>query len=146
MTIRDIKLFTAALWDWGIFNGCFGNTRCRVGDVDGILERCGEVLFIEGKPTGYAPPVGEQWKHGQSPTNGQARLWSALAHLGITVMIFYGEATDPDQPMMKTPMFMQQWRRGQAQPDPCKSCSIDIARREVTRWWQWAERMHAEFT
>ncbi len=39
MTIRSKEVFLQGLWDWAVLDGCFGNTRIRPTDVDGLIER-----------------------------------------------------------------------------------------------------------
>ena len=53
MTINDPVKFCAGLWDWGILNGCFGDTLIKPTDIDGFVERNGKFLFFETK----SPPI-----------------------------------------------------------------------------------------
>ena len=46
-----------SLWDWSTLDGCFGNSKIRVGDIDGFVERRGRVLFIETKYPGSWVPT-----------------------------------------------------------------------------------------
>lgn len=140
MTIRDLNRYMESLWDWGFLDGCFGVTRSRVGDVDGILEHYGEILLLEGKPMWCAPEIGEKWRTEQTRMNGQSRLWAGLAGRGVTVMVLWGEAENAAEPMKKTPKRMQLWRRFQPEPDIVKDCSVELVRHYVSRWWQWAEK------
>lgn len=70
MTIRDINHFINALWDWGFLDGCFGDSKSRVGDIDGIVGHCGEILLLEGKPMKFAPDIGEYWQNATAKRNG----------------------------------------------------------------------------
>lgn len=140
MTIRNIDRFIEALWDWGFLDGCFGSSRSRVGDVDGVLEHCGEILLLEGKPMWCAPEIGERWSNEGVKRNGQSRLWAGLAGRGVTVMVLWGEPEDLTQPMKKIPKRMQIWRRFQPEPDVVRESSIAIASHYVGAWWKWAER------
>jgi hypothetical protein len=139
VTIRDLKKFMDSLWDWGFLDGCFGNTGSRIGDVDGILSHCGEVLLLEGKPMSCAPEIGQRWAGAGAKRNGQARLWADLVGRGITVMILWGETQDLGNPMKKVPRRIQIWRRFQPEPDLVKECTVTTARHYVARWWAWAE-------
>lgn len=143
MSINNLDRYMKSLWDWGFLDGCFGNTRSRVGDVDGILSHCGEILLLEGKPMVCAPEIGQRWINDRARNNGQARLWADLAGRGITVMVLWGEAEDPDYPMWKTPQRMQCWRRFQPEPDVVKECSVELVRHYVSCWWTWAEKTNA---
>jgi hypothetical protein len=143
MTIRDMKRFTDALWDWGFLDGCFGTSRSRVGDIDGIVEHCGEILLLEGKPMRLAPAAGSTWQDERSKYNGQARLWSGLAGRGITVLILWGDASDQNKPNDKTPSRMQVWRRFKPEPDPVIECDKESVRKYVASWWNWTEQADA---
>lgn len=146
MSIRDINRYIESLWDWGFLNGCFGASRSSVGDVDGVLEHCGEILLLEGKPMWCAPEIGQQWFNEKAKANGQARLWSGLAGRGVTVMVLWGEAENSLEPMKKIPKRMQVWRRFQQEPDVVKDCSAEIARHYVASWWRWAEKTNEHLT
>ena len=59
MTIRSKPLYMASLWDWGFLDDCFGGTRIRVTDVDGLVEHNGYFLLIEAKAAGKDIPRGQ---------------------------------------------------------------------------------------
>lgn len=66
-------------WDWTPFNECFAPSRIRISDIDGVVERNGHFLFLEGKTDGAVLP------------RGQAILLGRLGLLpGATVCLFYG--------------------------------------------------------
>ena len=50
--IRNLDYFKASIWDWTWLNGAFGGTQIRVSDIDGMVERRGHFLMIEGKKGG----------------------------------------------------------------------------------------------
>ena len=60
MTIASPEKYMRALWDWGMFDGCFGNSRIKIGDIDGIVESRGHFLLIEGKSVGVPIPEGQR--------------------------------------------------------------------------------------
>ena len=60
MTIRNMEAFTNSLWDWAILDGCFGSTRIRPTDIDGLVERNGKFLMLEAKGMGVAIPFGQR--------------------------------------------------------------------------------------
>jgi hypothetical protein len=47
--IKDRKVFAERLWDWEFLNDCWEG-RIRPTDIDGVVERNGYFLFLEGKP------------------------------------------------------------------------------------------------
>ena len=86
MNIRNLDTYVANLWDWGFLNDCFGGTRIRVTDLDGLVERNGHFLFIEAKSNGKDIPL------------GQKLLFKALiASPQNRVLIIWGE---PNKPQM----------------------------------------------
>ena len=46
--LRDPWDALQALWGWDILKGCFGTTKIRPMDIDGMVERNGHFLFLEG--------------------------------------------------------------------------------------------------
>lgn len=124
-----------SLWDWGFLDSvCSG-----VGDVDGILEHCGEILFLEGKPMGSAPAVGQIWPT-LNTKGGQPGLWRGLVGRGITVLVLWGDALDSNKPRIKVPQRRMLWRRFQLEPDSIKAATIESVKHLVERWWLWAEK------
>jgi len=91
MTINNLEAFVGQLWDWAILDGCFGETRIRPSDVDGIVERNGSFLFLEAK----GPDVGI--------SAGQIRTFRALAVRGDTVIILWGNPGQPEYMMVLSP-------------------------------------------
>jgi hypothetical protein len=126
--IHSPDRFRDSLWDWCFLNGCFGQTKIKVSDVDGIVERNGQILFIEGKPPGF------------QPMEGQMRLWRGLAGRGIYVLVLWGEAEDPFRPTLKTPGHVMVWKPGNPQPFPKQATSVAPVRRWVERWFDWADK------
>lgn len=57
--IRDLENFTAKLWPWDWLNECFSG-GIRPTDVDGMVERNGHFLFLEGKTSGQSIPKGQE--------------------------------------------------------------------------------------
>jgi len=80
MSIRNMDSYIKNLWDWKVLNGCFGDSKTAVSDIDGIIERHGQFLVIEAKSAGKDIPM------------GQSILLSALAKLdAFKVLIVWGE-------------------------------------------------------
>ncbi len=84
MTINNLTTFTNNLWDWKILDGCFGNTRIRPTDIDGLVERKGKFLLIEAKSIN------------KGIDSGQAILFDNLIKTKVfTVIIVWGNPNDP---------------------------------------------------
>lgn len=118
MTINNIQAFIGGLWDWAILDGCFGNTRIKPADSDGIVERNGLLLILEAK----GPNV-------ELPT-GQRIMFANLAKRGTaTTIVVWG---DPGQPTH----YMVFHKR---QKPKRKPCNLAILRRAVSNWYKWAD-------
>lgn len=78
MSIRNMNAYDRGFWDWKILQGCFGNTSISPTDVDGLVERKGNFLFIETKQPGAPMP------------KGQEITLRSLAQRGHTVLIARG--------------------------------------------------------
>lgn len=77
--IRDIDLFKEGIWDWTIFNDCFSPSNIRITDIDGLVERHGHFLLLEGKKEDIEIPL------------GQKILFNMLKKIpNWTVIIFWG--------------------------------------------------------
>ena len=59
MTIRSFEDLERNTWDWACFDGCFGDTKISMSDIDGVVERNGQFLVIETKSTGTPVPMGQ---------------------------------------------------------------------------------------
>ena len=58
---KDEKCYIRnALTDWAIFNECFSPTGIKISDIDGVVERYGQFLFIEVKQNKKSIPVGQK--------------------------------------------------------------------------------------
>ncbi len=86
MTINNIDTYIENLWDWGILNGCFGDTKIAVTDIDGFVERRGKFLLIETKSIGKEIP------------NGQKYTFESLMKTGLfTILIVWGTRNTPQR-------------------------------------------------
>ena len=118
MTINDPVAFCAGLWDWSILNGCFGDTKIKVSDIDGCIERNGKTLMFETKAPDVEIPF------------GQALMYKALAKTS-TVMIVWGTKNDP----VKLRIMYG---------DACRDydpCDLELFREKVSRWYKWADKL-----
>lgn len=121
MTIHNIDKFMSTLWDWGILSGCFGETKIRPTDVDGMVERNGHFLFLEAKSTGVTLPKGQQI------------MFSRLAApKSFTVFVVHG---DTNQPQRLTVFHNGAWQQD-------RECDLQGFRRAVSRWWEMANTDH----
>lgn len=118
MTIDNKKSFMNALWDWGFLNGSFSPTKCRVSDIDGVISRKGQVLFIEAKGTGKQIPKG-QWL-----------TFEDLTKAGFTVLIIWGDTNKPYE--------SQVWYPHKKEPRPKTKSDEAHIRDIVRRWFLWA--------
>lgn len=118
MTIKNLEVFVENLWDWGFLDGCFGGTRIRVTDIDGLVERNGHFLLIEAKSPGKDVPTGQRILFDRLV---QDKRWH--------VLIVWGEANKPEE--------MQVWGRRKTRADEA------TVQRAVRRWFEYAERQRA---
>ena len=117
MTINNAELYMAGVWDWAILDGCFGQTRIRPTDVDGLIERNGKCLFIETKKPGAPIPY------------GQALLHRALVQAGFSVVLVWGETNTPSKIKLLTPHASKIY----------EPADIEAFRALVCQWFTWAD-------
>lgn len=61
MTIKNFKHLQNSIWDWAILDGCFGDTKIKISDIDGFAERNGHFLILECKFRPSDPiPTGQE--------------------------------------------------------------------------------------
>lgn len=77
MNIRNLSAFNASVWDWSFLNGAFGGTNIRVSDIDGMVERRGNFLMIEGKKGGVV-------------SGGQGIMFDAWVRDGNSLLLLHG--------------------------------------------------------
>jgi len=108
-----METYIAELWDWGFLDSCFGDTKIKVTDVDGLVERNGYFLLIETKQEGKDLP------------KGQSILFDHLImNPHWAVMVVWGE---PEEPVS-----IQFWGCEAFQADKAKMHEL------VERWFQYA--------
>jgi len=113
MTIKNKDVYVANLWDWGFLDSCFGGTRIRVTDLDGLVERRGHFLYLEAKSPGKEVPIGQQI------------MFDHIVAAGNTVLVIWGQPNDPQA--------AQVWGSEVFIADTAKIQQI------VARWYQCAE-------
>lgn len=118
MTIRDMDSFIGAIWDWAILDGCFGHTRVRPTDIDGLVERNGQFLLLEGKSPGKSVPT------------GQEIIFRRLLKTGIfTIIVIWGIPDTPES----LKLF---YRTSVKTIEPATLADLRAA---VHSWFSWAE-------
>jgi hypothetical protein len=115
MSIENMDAYLKSLVDWKILDGCFGQTRIKPTDVDGLVERRGHCLFLERKLPGAVLK------------QGQRRTFDALAKQGNTTIVFwatgYGEGVQ--KMLLITP----------TDPGRVVDASLSDLRTEVAGWF-----------
>lgn len=117
MTIRDLEKYVARLWDWGFLDDCWGRTKIRVSDLDGIVERRDHFLVLEAKGIGV------------NLTTGQRLMFEAMVRTGhFVVLVMWGAVNKPLQAKVFAPEGIKMY---------------DNANRELIRniakcWFSWA--------
>lgn len=120
MTIHNKEAFVEGLWDWAVLDGCFGATKIRPTDVDGLIERHGCFLFLEAKPCGG------------TLTQGQSITFHALSRQPRTwVIVLYGD------PQAQRVVRITRFANGKMQDET--NPSLDRLRAMVLHWYEWAE-------
>ena len=118
MTINDPVKYCAGLWDWGILDGCFGETMIKPTDVDGFVERKGKFLWLETKALGVVVPTGQQL------------TFDALIKTGIfTIFIIWGSANVPQEIQVMT--FLGKHTK--------EECDLEKLRDLTSRWYRWVD-------
>ncbi len=121
LTINDLDRFVGALWDWGILDGCFGNTKIKPSDLDGLVERNGKFLVLEAKGPGV--PI----------KTGQLMTIKALRETGLfTVIVVWGEQNCPQEMQIYYPMPYKIGSR-------C-SAGLNDLRQAVSSWYKYANQ------
>jgi hypothetical protein len=86
MTINNFEHLQNSVWDWAILNGCFGESKIKVSDIDGIVESKGKFIIFECK---FRPsdPI---------PTGQELMIKALTASKLFTVVVLWGDKT-PEQ-------------------------------------------------
>jgi hypothetical protein len=118
MTIRNIDHFKNALWDYGFLESAFGDTRIRVSDKDGEVERNGLFLHFEFKTPGVGLP------------RGQEITIHRKVNRGDTVLVIWGHRQQPEK--------MHIWYPGSAKPINVEPATLEDIWKATNRWFLWA--------
>jgi len=116
MTINNREAYLDSIWDWGVFDGCFGG-KIRITDIDGAIERRGNTLILETKGFGV------------KTNTGQTIMFNSWRATGrFTILIVWG---DPGKPIA----FQIQ---GRDYVSPVMSCDIEKLTKLVSEWYKQA--------
>lgn len=119
VTINNPEAFMAGVWDWGILDGCFGETRIKPTDLDGMVERHGWFLVLETKAPGAIIP------------QGQLGTFEKLRATGkFTILVIWGPTNTPTAVQLMTTKSIK----------PPEDADIEKVRSIVANWYQWADR------
>lgn len=118
MTIRNMNSFISSLWDWSILDGCFGNTKIGVSDIDGVVERNGHTLFLETKRPNVPIPLGQHVMFDTWRKTGFA-----------TVIVIFGQADNPQH--------MQIYAKDRIHPK--RPANTETVRQAVASWFEYAD-------
>src|SRR5216684_1480878 len=123
MTLRwkcaEYGCYRDQLPDWGMLDGCFGDTRVKPSDIDGYIYQRGKCLFIEKKhPNGWI-------------TSPQLRSIEGLVLQGNSFVAIWCTRTDgADISLMRT------WGiPGYPESRPFEA-SLEVFREAVKAWWK----------
>jgi len=83
--IRDRNTFAERLWDWEFLNDALPG-KIRPMDIDGIIERNGYFLILEGKPLNATIKTGQR-----------ITLKQLAKRERFSVLILYGEPGEPQK-------------------------------------------------
>jgi hypothetical protein len=111
--------YRESLWDWTPMNDCFGDSGIRISDVDGIVERNGCFLLLDGKR------VNDRGERHYS--DGQWRLYVQFAkHMGH-VILFHGKPPDQVE-------YVREWLPG-GEYVPERECDLDQLNELISAWY-----------
>jgi hypothetical protein len=121
MTIENVRAYMDGVWDWGVLDGCFGATKIKPMDVDGLIERKGKFLMLEAKAPGVAVPQGQQILH------------EAWVKRGDSVLVVWGQKNQPER--------MQLFSPRHPFPDGMVYENADVRKfvEVVAAWFAWAD-------
>lgn len=122
--LRNSRNFQNSFWDWTPLNVCFvtargQETKIRISDVDGEVERNGHFLVIETKRPNEALGIGQQ------------RQLSAKVRRGDTVLLLVGNPNEPEA--------MWFCRPNSERRELIKPCDMSDIVRYVKGWFLWAD-------
>lgn len=122
MTFYNKAKYNGSHWEFSVFDGCFGATKIKFMDLDGIVERHGHFLTMEWKRPGvrsYGIPT------------GQRITFEALQRIGVfTNLIVYGDTNFPDIP---SPQYVYEMSEDGKRVE--YQCDIEGLKKKVKDWF-----------
>jgi hypothetical protein len=104
--------------DWGMLDGCFGNTKVSPSDFDGYIRQNGRFLFLEKKfPNGILE-------------RAQIMAINTAVGQGNSVIAIWCENQDGTDIS-----YMRVWGMPEYDPDRRFQASLDDFRAAVKLWW-----------
>lgn len=117
--IHNREKFMECLWNWDILAGCFGSSRIRPSDVDGLVEVHGRFLLLEAKSPGVAL------------NGGQSITFTSMARSNLfTVVVIWGDTDSPTHLSIRCGAALV----------PKYEAGVDELRRITSEWYEWAMR------
>ncbi len=108
------------VFDWSWTQGCFGHGRITPMDFDGVVERNGNFILFETKNLGVPIPKGQMY------------TLEAAHRLGcFTIMLIHGK---------RSPEQIEVWFPPAVGGKKESYQGVEIAKRIVTRWYQYADK------
>lgn len=117
MTINNPDEFMDSLWDWAILDGCFGKTRIKPTDMDGLVERNGKFLGLETKKPDVEIPMGQRITFENLIKSGN---W--------TIIVAWGFRNEPQKLMLMTSKTTRIY----------EDADINTFRNIVSQWFEYA--------
>ena len=110
------------VFDWSWTQGCFGNTKIKPMDINGLIERNNQFLIFETKDSGVAIPQGQLIT--------LDRLWKTGP---FTIMLIWGK---------RSPEYFEYWPAYSA--NRFRYYGVDEAIEVVKKWFEWADNLNNE--
>lgn len=123
MTIKFPDLLASGMWDWACLEGWNDDKRIYPSDIDGCLERRGNMLWIETMRT-------DAFLHG-----GQRRTYNSLALRGDYVVFLWGKPGEP--------VNAELWHKNKRLKS--NHYTLPKFKRFLRCWWEWASENPVKF-
>lgn len=127
--INNKKSFDLNTWEWDIYNSCFiyKDTRCKMADIDGVIERHGKFLIIETKSIDKEINIGQKlthigWlKYHNKPIRGIIPNY--------TICYIWGKVNEPELIQINTKVeHIDQGKK--------RKCDTDKVKAYFTKWFK----------
>lgn len=119
--IHNPDKFIEGFWNWDILKGCFGDTKIKVMDIDGAIERNGKFLFIETKSLDASEDI---------PMGQHIFFKMLVKNNGFIVIVVWGDKDNPVRAKTYTINSIS---------EPF-DCDIDKLKDMVSQWFEYANK------